>query len=316
MPRITNDPTRAICPSFEDPEWEFLRQSMVDAHQGDPPLTEDQAAQHMKDAWTHENQRKVAAWNAQLEQDQEEQDEIDRLAQEEENARRVQREKEAKEQQEEAEKKKPKLNQFDPRLPIEVWIEPRPSTYALNRLNGLEYVELDYFTVKACKEAATETHRPTNNDAMAITQLGDSFAFRPVSSLRPSKHVRSDEELSWEEMLEAKNTMLLFMAKSGLWPREHAESLATFFLNLEVHPRRSQTNGKRALMVYQGRVRREWFDRLKSDRGFNISIIQNDLLRAYAEELNDTIRERDNVARDREIDQVRTLHHGPELGHH
>ena len=149
-----------------------------------------------------------------------------------------------------------------------------------------------------------------------ITQLGDSFAFRPVSSLRPSKHVRSNEELSWEEMLEAKNTMLLFMAKSGLWPREHAESIATFFLNLEVHPRRSQTNGKRALMVYQSRVRREWFDRLKNDRGFNISIIQNDLLRTYAEELNDTIRDKDNVARDREIDQARTLHHHPELGLH
>ena len=169
MPRITNDPTRAICPSFEDPEWEFLRQSMVEAHQGDPPLTEDEAAQHMKDAWTHENQRKVTAWNAQLEQDQAEQDEIDRLAREEDDARCVQREKEAKEQREEAEKKKPKLNRFDPSLPIKVWIEPRPSTYALSRLNGLEYVELDYFTARACKEAATETHRPSNNDAMAIT---------------------------------------------------------------------------------------------------------------------------------------------------
>ena len=309
MPRIINDPTRAICPSFEDPEWEFLRQSMVEAHQGDPPLTEDEAAQRMKEAWTHENQRKVAAWNAQLEQDQAEQDEIDRLAQEAEDARRVQQEKEAKEQWEEAEKKKPKLNQFDPRLPVEVWIEPRPSTYALNRLNGLEYVELDYFMVRACKEAATETHKPADHNIMAITQLGDSFAFCPLSSVRPSKHVRSDEDLSWEEMLDAKNTMLLFMVKSGLWPREHAESLAAFFLNLEVHPRRSQTNGKWALMVYQGRVCHEWFDALKNHKGFNISIIQNDLLCAYAEELNDSIRDKDNVTRDREIDQVRALHH-------
>ena len=37
MPRIVDDPTRAVCPSFEDPEWEFLRQSAVNAHQGDHP---------------------------------------------------------------------------------------------------------------------------------------------------------------------------------------------------------------------------------------------------------------------------------------
>ena len=62
MPRIDIDPTRAICPSFEDPEWEFLRESMVNAHQGDPPLTLDGAAQQLKDAWAHENLRKVDAW--------------------------------------------------------------------------------------------------------------------------------------------------------------------------------------------------------------------------------------------------------------
>ena len=56
MPRIVNDPTQAVCPSFEDPEWEFLRLSVVNAHQGDQPLTMEEAAQQMKDAWVRENQ--------------------------------------------------------------------------------------------------------------------------------------------------------------------------------------------------------------------------------------------------------------------
>ena len=56
MPRIEDDPTQATCPSFEDPEWEFLRQNMVDAHQGDPALMMDEAAQRMKEAWAHKNQ--------------------------------------------------------------------------------------------------------------------------------------------------------------------------------------------------------------------------------------------------------------------
>ena len=34
---------------------------MVDAHQGDPALTMDEAAQRMKEVWARENQRKVNA---------------------------------------------------------------------------------------------------------------------------------------------------------------------------------------------------------------------------------------------------------------
>ena len=74
MPCIATDPTWATCPSFKDPEWEFLRQSMVDAHQEDAPLTIDEATHQMKKAWNRENRRKVLAWNAQLEQDKAEQD--------------------------------------------------------------------------------------------------------------------------------------------------------------------------------------------------------------------------------------------------
>ena len=80
MQQIVNDPTRAVCPSFEDPEWEFLRQSAVNSHQGAQPLTLEEAAQQMKDAWARENQRKIDAWNNQLQRDQEEQDDLDRIS--------------------------------------------------------------------------------------------------------------------------------------------------------------------------------------------------------------------------------------------
>jgi hypothetical protein len=80
MPQILEDLTQAICPTFEGEEWDFLRQPMIDVHRGDQPLTVDEATQRMKEAWTRENNRKVAAWNEQLEQDQAEQDEQDRLA--------------------------------------------------------------------------------------------------------------------------------------------------------------------------------------------------------------------------------------------
>ena len=80
MPRIEADPTKVTCPSFEDPEWDFLRQSMVDAHQGDPPLMLDGAAQHLKDTWAHKNLCKTNVWNVQLQQDQADQDKQERRA--------------------------------------------------------------------------------------------------------------------------------------------------------------------------------------------------------------------------------------------
>jgi hypothetical protein len=306
MPRIVDDPTRAVCPSFEDPEWEFLRLSAVNTHQGDQPLSLAKAAQQMKDAWSRENQCKIVAWNDQLQQNQAEKDEQDRVARDEEEAQQAQREKEAEEMCKEADKKKPKLNAFDPKRSVEKWIEPRPVSYALNKLNNLEYVELDYFTTRGCKDAAADNNKSVSHDTLAFTQMGDTFALRPMAALRPSKHIRNDEDLSWEEMLDAKNIMLHFMAKSGLWPVPHASSIISFYLNLEAHPRKGQKNGKKALMLYQSRVRREWFDALKRDEGFNIELIQEEYLRTVAEEINDSIQDRDNAIRDREFDQVRS----------
>jgi hypothetical protein len=42
-------------------------------------------------------------------------------------------------------------------------------------------------------------------------------------------------------------------------------------------------------MLYQSRVRCEWFDALKRDEGFNIELIQKILLCAFAEEINNRI---------------------------
>jgi hypothetical protein len=71
----------ALCPSFDGPEWDFLRQPMIDAYQGPLPLTTEEATQQMKDMWTRENNTRVAAWNEQLEHDQAERVEQERSAQ-------------------------------------------------------------------------------------------------------------------------------------------------------------------------------------------------------------------------------------------
>jgi hypothetical protein len=263
MPPIIKDPTQAICPNFEGPEWTFLRQCIIGSHPGKIPLTTEEAARQMREAWTQDNDARITAWNAQFEKDRAEQAKQDKQAREAKEAERAQLEKEAEEQRRAAERSKPKLNSFDPTRHVSAWIPPRPAAYALEKINNLEYVELDYFT-----------------------------------ALRPSKNIRKDEELSWEEMLEAKNTMLHFMAQSGLWPKAHADSLVAFYVALERHPRRLMANGKTTLLLYQDRVRREWFHALECNEGFNIALISDCLIRNMADEVRDKIWQR-------EIDQVR-----------
>ncbi|KAH9021888.1 hypothetical protein EDB85DRAFT_1895459 [Lactarius pseudohatsudake] len=298
MPRI-NDPNQEVCPNFESDGWEFLRQSMVDAHQGLNPLTGDEAVQQMKEAWARENVNKIIAWDAQLEQDRAAQEEQDRVALEAEAAQDAQREKEAEDQRREAEKKKPKMNTFDPRRCLRAWIEPRPAQYTINKINNLEWVELDYFTLKGCRDAAADSNKSSNQDTLAFTQLGGTIAMRPLTAMAPARGIRNDEDLSWLELMEAKNSMLHFIAKSGAWPAENAEALAAFFVVLDVHPIRVQANGRKALLLYQSRVRREWFDALGRNEGFNIEIISEDLLRTISDDLNTRIQEE-------RIEKVRT----------
>ena len=158
MPHIEVNPTQATCPSFEDPKWEFLRQNMVDAHQGVPALTMDEASQRMKEAWARTHQRKLDTWNAQVQQDQVEQERIDGEMRDTQEAQRVQQEREAKETRKEVDKKKPKLNSIDQNLYVGKFIAVRPATYALNKLSNLEYVKLDYFTPKGCQEATADSN--------------------------------------------------------------------------------------------------------------------------------------------------------------
>ena len=178
---------------------------MVKAHPGGVPLTMEGAAQQMKDACAHENQHKVDAWNVQQEEDLVEQGEQDRLAREAEEARRAQQNTEAEETCKEADRKKPKLDSFDQAQYIEKWVEARPAAYALNKLSNLEYVELDYFTPRSCRGATTDAIKSSNHDTLTFSQVGNTFAMRPLATLRPSKHVRNDEELSWEDMMDATN---------------------------------------------------------------------------------------------------------------
>ena len=309
MPHITNDPTPEICPDFEGQGWGYLRQMMIDTHQGPQPLTVEEAAQCLKDTWAQEHDQRVARWQAQREQDNAELEEQARQAHEEEEGRRAQRDREVEEQRREVEKRKPKLNDFDDNRAVDSWIAPRPAEYALNKINTLEYVELDYFTMRGCLEATRDSNQSTSHDMFGFTQSEGVLAIRPLAAQRASKNIRRDEDLTWDEMQFAKNTMLECIAKSGVWSDRHALSLASFFVALEGHPVRWNPNGHKILLRYQSQVRREWFSALKRGEGFNLELIREELMQSLTRTIND---QESAKAVAKEIEEVRIVKTLPE----
>jgi hypothetical protein len=295
MPILTVDPTSNVCPSYDDEDHEFVRVAIIASHEGDP-LTVEEAIAKLQNAWKKANDKKVTQWNEQMAEEQQRQEDEARQLEAERDKREIQLEKEEEEKRKEIEKKKPKINSFDPQRAVGGFIIPRPSAFALNKLDALDYVELDYFTTRGCKNAHAEHELSTNNNTYGLATLGDSLALQPLSSLRPSKNIRRDEDLSWDEMVTAKNNMIHFMSKSKLWPQAHMECIAKFYVALETHPMRQTSHGNRIVTAYAGRARREWFDALKRDEGFNLAIINPDLMKSVTDEIKDSSRDEEMAA--------------------
>jgi hypothetical protein len=277
MPPIERDPHLEVCPDFASDHYTPLRTLIINAGS-----TEEEAVLQISNAWQQENQARREDWNRQIEDEQRDREEADQLArqQEQEEQDRARREKE---------KKKPKIGDFEANRSVSSFIPPRPSSYALNKLESFEYVELFYFTLEGCLDAQSN-QRTEADDAYGLSRVGDMVSFRSISAVRASKNVIQDVDLSWNQLTHAKTSYLQHLGKAG-WPQKHIDALAHFFIGLESSPFRNRTHGERILITYQARVRRHWHDRLKQDDdgSFNIALINDNLLEAIANEIWDGV---------------------------
>lgn len=193
MPRIERDPHLETPPDFASAHYDMLRTLLVNAG-----ATEEDALTQITNAWQQENEARRAAWDHQVEEDQLAQEETDRLAREQE-----QDEQEAARR--EREKKKSKMNDFDTNRSVGGFITPRPSTFATNKLENFDYIELFYFTREGCLDAMS-SQRTEADDTFGLSKMGDLVSLRSISALRASKkchpgcrphlepaHLRQDE---------------------------------------------------------------------------------------------------------------------------
>src|ERR1700676_805254 len=146
MERITHNPHSDEPPNYNSAAFALVRTALMVPNDTD----EEGANQLLIDAWKQDNDRLKEAWDAQVQDNLRIQEENDLAAREEEDRQRTQKEQEEESERRELEKKKLKMKDFDQGTMVDDFITPRPSSYALNKLESFEYVELWYFTPEGC----------------------------------------------------------------------------------------------------------------------------------------------------------------------
>ena len=277
--RIIHDPHLELIPDHAGPHYNALREALVQNG-----MTPEQAIQALDDSWTQNHAARIQAWDQQVENDAAAAAALAQQGQQQEQQAPLEPPLQGEERAE-GEKKKPKMKDFDKATTVGNYIAPRPAQYALRRVEDFDYVELWYFTPEGCSDA-TQLQLTLHDDTFGLTKVDDVVALKSISSLKASRNVVPDAELSFRQVSMAKNTFIQLMTKYQ-WSEKAINAFAQLFTQLELHPLRQREFGERALITYQARVRREWHDQLKLGSAFNIGILNEDLLQTIYRELLD-----------------------------
>src|SRR5277367_1993062 len=277
--RIMHNPHLEAIPDHTGPHYQVLRDALV---QNGMPM--DQAIQVLDNAWTMDRDARILAWDQQVADDAEvAQQQV--LQQQAPEGPVPLAQPVLEEDVADIEKKKPKMKDFDDATTVGNYIAPGPAQYALRSIEDFEYVELWYLTTEGCSDA-TQHQLTQHDDAFGLAKVDNMVTLKSFSSIRASKNVIPDAELSFRQMSMAKNAFIPLMAKYQ-WSEKAITAFAQLFTQLELHPIRQREFGERALITYQAKVRREWHDQLKPGTAFNIGVINESLLQNIYRELLD-----------------------------
>ncbi|KAG2345622.1 hypothetical protein BDR05DRAFT_879940 [Suillus weaverae] len=278
------NPSNEVCPNFNGNVYtnicDDIRQAIGE--------TQEAVVQCLTQSWTVGHNQRVNEWNQNRERELADAVEANQARAAQEDEAQVQQEAEEERERIKSEKKKPKMNSFNNKVSVGDSISPRPSQYAVQKLNNFEYVELWYFSPDGCKEALQTAHSVA--DDFGLTRVDDQLTIRPAYAFKASKSATADHDLPFSMFLHSKNLFLMQLNKAK-WPQTHIDALSLFFWHLENHSIHNNSNlGDLVVLHYASRVRQDWHDRLKRDEAFNIAIINKTLLHSINEELWDKVR--------------------------
>jgi hypothetical protein len=109
-----------------------------------------------------------------------------------------------------------------------------PAQYALRRIEDFEYVELWYLTPEGCSDA-TQFQSTQHDDTFGLTKVDDLVTLKSISSLKASKNVLLDIDLTFRQMSMVKNAFISLMTKYQ-WSAKAINAFAQLFTQLELHP--------------------------------------------------------------------------------
>ena len=223
------DPNLVEKPDFTSAAYDAVCQALTTAEQ----ITREAVAIHLVDTWDVDNNAKIAAWEQQLREDQEAEVEAT-LAQEAADLLALEEHRKEEEAEKKEKDKKPKLKGLTMNKPVRDTTQLHPSRFTIHKLEEHDYVELHYFTLEGCMEAAKQDCTIAQ-DPFTFTKANNSLPLKLMASHKPSNKVTLDEDLMWRQMSIAKTTLLHHMGRTS-WPDRYIMALAEFYLNLKSHP--------------------------------------------------------------------------------
>ncbi len=159
-----------------------------------------------------------------------------------------------------------------------------PTSYAIEKFRKFEYVPLWYFTEQGCQ--ATDKEKVSNEDLWDVTRTSDNrLALCTAASNRPSPNALNDEQLTWEQFMDANHLLCRWLIPAG-WPLDYAKIISSFFWQIENHEDKSIPEGKDTLLVYQARVRKAWHDELKAGHFFNLAKLSEKKMNSFRKEVD------------------------------
>ena len=268
--RIRTDPSNEVCPDYTHERYDTYRQLLVNS--GDfPEITNnDQASDHLRGTWVAENEERRARWQQQMEEDLLVEEE---RRQQEQQAAALVAEEARKDKEEKRNKKRENLRDFELGTPMTPRANDHIHTYAAEKMAKGEYVDLWYFTTEATQEAEGLIRMDLDSDTFGLVkETNGKLSLSTNPSSKASAQAKPDHLLSWEEVMEAKNLFLKWIADEE-WPKEHQKMFSQFYVKMDMHPELRTLHGKKIFTKYHAQMRLFWYDENKRDHPFDVSII-------------------------------------------
>ncbi|KAJ2926233.1 hypothetical protein H1R20_g10853, partial [Candolleomyces eurysporus] len=281
---IVNDPNLEVCPDFASDVYQATQQPLVDKG-----LSGEDAATILRASWEASNALAKQRWQQQIDDRAATEADAAMAAKEAEERRTAT----AREELETALKEENQKNRAKYMLIQEgVGMPDRPMVElphaVMQKFKKAEYVELWYTSDQGILNTVHELGSIQSQTFSMVQGNHGQMSMVPSATLKASKVLVKDEDLSWEDFTASYLRALNAMANSG-WPQDRVQMFARFWSNVHLHPWNSTLDptgcDRRALLIYQAQQRRAWHQHiLHNESAPDLSVFKPEALNRAHEE--------------------------------